>query len=58
MREKIIYQIWYKAKGTTPLMPAAIQANTKRECDKWIKKISENKDIEIVTVTQHKRGYA
>lgn len=46
------YGVWYKTKGTTPIMPSAVFSTTKKERDKWIKTISEDDRLEIVSVTE------
>lgn len=50
--KRTLYSIWYKAKGTNPIMPCAISVIGKRERNKQVKEISKDGRFEIVAVTE------
>lgn len=51
-RKRTLYRVWYKEKGTEPLMPSALAGIGKRERNKQIKAILEDGRFEIVAVTE------
>lgn len=47
-----LYRIWYKSKGTNPLMPCAVCATTEEEKRQLIQDILHDGRFEICAVTE------
>ena len=52
IRERQLYRIWYKSKGTNPLMPCAVCAATEEEKQQLIQRILSDGRFEICAVTE------
>ena len=51
-RKRTLYRVWYKEKGSDPIMPSALAGVGKRERDKRVKDILEDGRFEIVAITE------
>lgn len=51
--KRTLYRIWYRSKGTKPLMPSCICAIGKRQLKNRVNGIQNDSRFEIVTVTEH-----
>ena len=52
IEEMKLYRIWYKSKGTNPLMPCAVCATTKEEKQQLMQRILSDGRFEICAVTE------